>query len=189
MKRAFTLVEVMISAALVSLLLVILSGCFISIRKVSVARTRRLESRLPVIQSLDRLGTDLLSSGTGGVVVGPTLVSVCPKAPVSPDGRPQWSAGLIVWSWQAASRELRVYRMQSDQARAAGFVGGTDDPLAPELSELQTFAAKELPTEEVYPLENCTFFLSKDGLISMNAAARLQGGRPFSLTRLLGFHL
>ncbi|MBS2040822.1 hypothetical protein JST97_37895 [bacterium] len=122
-------------------------------------------------------------------MTSPALISVCPKAPVSPQGRVQWSAGLILWTWYQSSKELRVYRMMSDQARAAGFVGGTDEPLAPKLSELESFIARDLPTEEVYPLESCSFSLSKEGLVSMQAVARQQGGAPFSMTRVVGFHL
>ncbi len=79
--------------------------------------------------------------------------------------------------------------MMSDQARAAGFVGGTDEPLAPKLSELEAYVARNIPAEEVYPLESCSFSLSNEDLVSIQAVARQHGVTPFSMTRVVGFHL
>lgn len=187
MRRAFTLVEVVLSAALLSLLLVVLAGSFASLRKSALARARKLESRLPVVQSTERLSMDLRSSGTDGIVVNSDLISICPKESVNTGGRCTWSQGLQIWAWRASRRELAVYRLDPPAAAAAGFVGTGTDPLCPPLTELQAYVAKDDPAPESYRLEDCRFALSDGDLVEILVTGI--GSPPFQLARTVGFHL
>ncbi len=188
MKRGYTLPEILMSAGLFSLLLVVLSGSFITIRKVSLARTRRLESRLPLLQANEKLAGDLNASGADGVVVGPDLISICVKNGVTSAGKVDWSAGLVLWSWSASAHSLRVYRLDMTAARAAGFNGDGAEPLCPKMADLQAYVAGASASQE-YPLGNCTFVLTPQGQVEWELEARHYGGDPFRLSRTVGFRL
>lgn len=188
MRKGYTLPEILMSAGLFSLLLVVLSGSFVTIRKVSLARTRRLESRLPLLQANEKLAADLNASGADGVLVGPDLVSICVKNGVNSVGKVDWSAGLVLWSWNAAGRSLRVYRLDMTAARAAGFNGDGVEPLVPKLADLKAYLPTATPAQE-YPLGNCTLELTPQGQVEWTFEARPYGGDPFRLSRTVGFRL
>lgn len=188
MRRGYTLVEVMISAALFSLLLVVLSGSFVTIRKVSLARTRRLESRLPLLQANERLASDLAASGANGVVVAPDLLSICVKNGVTAEGKVDWSAGLVLWFWNASGRSLQVYRLDMSAARAAGFKGDGVEPLCPKEADLRAYLSGGT-VSAAYPLQNCKFELTPEGQVEWEAQARDGGGPPFRISRTVGFRL
>jgi len=188
MRKGYTLPEILISAGLFSLLLVVLSGSFIAIRKVSLARTRRLESRLPLLQAHEKLAADLTASGADGIVVGPDLISICVKNGVTAEGKVDWSTGLVLWSWNASNKALQVYRLSSDDARTAGFKGDGVEPLCPKLADLQAYLASASPSQ-VYPLQDSKFTLTPEGQVEWDAQARDYGGDPFRLSRTVGFRL
>lgn len=188
MKRGYTLVEIMLSAALFSLLLVVLSGSFVTIRKVSLARTRRLESRLPLLQANEKLSADLAASGADGVVVAPDLISICAKNGVTAEGKVDWSAGLTLWFWNASGHALQVYRLNMDEARTAGFKGDGAEPLCPKEADLRVYLAGAAPGV-VYPLQDFHLLLTPEGQVEWTAQARDSGGDPFLLSRTVGFRL
>lgn len=185
MRRAFTLAELMIAMALLSLLTLVLAGSFTALRKATQARTRKLESRLPLLQSTQRLAQDLQASGSEGIGVYADLISICPKAPLSASGQTAWSQELRVWAWK--STQLRVYRLTAQTAQAEGFVGKAEEPLRPALAALQAFVAKDLPPSESYSLAECKFALQGGDLVEIEVAGA--GMPPFRLTRTVGFHL
>jgi prepilin-type N-terminal cleavage/methylation domain-containing protein len=185
MRRAFTLAELMIAMALLSLLTVVLAGSFTALRKATQARTRKLESRLPLLQSTQRLAQDLQASGSEGIVVYPDVISICPKAPLSASGQVTWSRELQVWAWKPG--QLRVYRLTAEAAQAEGFVGKAEEPLRPDFVELQIFVDKGLPPSETYSMAECKFALQGQDLVEIEVAG--VGTPPFRLTRTVGFHL
>jgi prepilin-type N-terminal cleavage/methylation domain-containing protein len=187
MRRAFTLVEVVLAMALLSLLTVVLAGSFTALRKSTLARTRKLESRLPMLQSTQRLAQDLHASGSEGIGVYPDLVSICPTAPLTATGKTTWSRALQVWAWRPAQQQLRVYRLTPEAAQAEGFVGQAEEPLRPDLSDLQAYVDKQLPTGEIYALAECRFTLASGDLLEIEVAGL---GKPaFRLSRTVGFRL
>lgn len=110
MKKGFTLLEITVTAVLLSMVMLLAIRFLVPTMRISARGTLRVEMQQTAVVALNRLITDYERSSPAGIglrLTAPVAVSVCPVVRVQPDGADVWSDSFILYSYDVPTRQLR----------------------------------------------------------------------------------
>lgn len=121
MKRAFTLLELLVTMTLLTLVVALGLAFLLPVLRASTRGTLRVEMEQQATVAMNRLVTDLRRTSVSGLSLrsgpDPVAVAACPVSgpdlragqpgPVQPDGTVVWSDFFILYSWTAAEAKLK----------------------------------------------------------------------------------
>lgn len=114
--RGFSLVEILVSVALLSLVTGLFVAFLFPTMKHSAQGTARADLQQMAVMALDRIQRDLLESGTRGISTipraeaeprnDPVVVAAIPIQDVGADAQPLWAQRVVVYWWDEEARRL-----------------------------------------------------------------------------------
>lgn len=114
--RGFSLVEILVSIALLSLVTGLFVAFLFPSMKHSAQGTARADLQQMAVMALDRIQKDLLESGTRGISTiprkdadprnDPVVVAAIPISDVGADSQPVWAERVVVYYWDDEAQRL-----------------------------------------------------------------------------------
>lgn len=154
MRRAFTLIEVVVVAALLALLGGLFVKVLIPTLDITVRRSARIELQQNATMLLARIAREIGASTPAGLTLAPGALSIHALSDIDSDGNQLWRKHVTVYAYRPERRQVVRFTRDASSTLAPS-------PLAPDL-----LATASDPQERAVARYVTDFRLTQPGLLS-----------------------